>query len=145
MIKLSQLRLFQLYLALGLVMFILRYLRSNPEYIFFYGVIDSTFLLYNYKLMREKRIYLYYLGATVLFFVLSSFLGSEGTSLMFPFITLGYMTVIRTVFLWIHQREPEFGLFDNRWKDKFYSLFLYTISGISWIVLIVMYLDKNLK
>lgn len=135
---------FYFFLGFSTLMFFLRFARNNPEFLFFDGVLNSLFILYNYPLLREKSLSLKYLLITAVLFIFSLFLGPEGLSLKLPLITLAISAVMRKSFILIFNREPEADLWAHTPTDKIYALILYLISISTWVAIVYLFMDHHL-
>jgi hypothetical protein len=140
----SQQQKFNFFLGFSTLMFFLRFARNNPEFLFFDGVLNSLFILYNYPFLRDKILSLKYLLITFLLFVFSLFLGPEGLSLKLPLITLAISWTMRQVFLKIFGREPEADFWVKSVIDKIYTLLLYLLSIATWITIVYNFMDHHL-
>ncbi len=125
-------------------MFFLRFARNNPEFLFFDGVLNSLFILYNYPLLRNKTLVGKYLLITLVLFSFSLFLGPEGLSLKLPLVTLFISFLFRQGYLLLLRREPEADLWTARRSDKIYTILLYLSSIITWIIIVYKFMDHRL-
>lgn len=135
---------FYFFLGFSTLMFFLRFTRNNPEFLFFDGVLNSLFILYNYPLLRDKLLRLKYLAITTVLFIFSWFLGPEGLSLKLPLITLGISALMRLGFLSLFKREPEADFWAKKWTDKLYAFVLYLFSISTWVVIVYIFMDHHL-
>lgn len=135
---------FYFFLGFSTLMFFLRFARNNPEFLFFDGVLNSLFILYNYPLLRDGSLSLRYFLITLILFSLSLFVGPEGLSLKLPVITLTISWIFRQLFLKLFKREPEADFWTKSWTDKWYTFLLYLSSISVWVTIVYLFMDHHL-
>lgn len=127
-----------IFYGVAVIFFIaLRFLRKNPEFLFFSGILDSLFIIYNYRLLHYQKVTISYFFLTLISFIVSFWLMPEGLSMRFPLITLLFTFITRLIFLRINKREPKVDLLLAKNTDRIYSLILFIFCSSLWIYIIV--------
>lgn len=128
--------------SLGLCMFfVLRVLRNNQEFLFFSGVLAGLFLLYNFKLFSIPKIRTIYLGIVVLLGIIFVVVQKETISMLFPLTAFILSLLFRAVFLKMYNNEPQVDILLNKNSNRLFSFTLFFTIAISWIVIVVVFMD----
>lgn len=136
--------IFAVYVALVILIVVLRIVRKNPEFLFFGGVIASLFIIYNYQLFQSKKHFIYYFLISILMAASWFTNQAEMLAFVFPLVTLCFVGINRVIFMQLKKREPIVDITLGASSDKLYTLYILLIAIFIYIVLILKYLTAAL-
>ena len=130
------------YLGLITLFFFLRFARNNAEFLFFSGVLEGFFLIYNneifeHRLLRKVYFIICSITALLAFSIKREFLGMSFSLVAF-LIYMGY----RHLFISIYHRSPKVDPLLQNNCDKLFSIALFISILAVWLAELIWLMDR---
>jgi len=132
------------YCSFIILLFILRILRNNQEFLFFSGVLAALYYFYNNTLFSFTILKYVYFCIDILLFLVFLAIGKETISMLFPITTYIFLFAGRFVFVQLFKREPKIDILLQKDSDKFYTAIMFICVIITWVAIVVKFMDHHI-